>query len=191
VKLSLRSNISEFEPGLTRRRLLHMGAVCSVGLVVAPTAVLAKRGPERALAFHNLHTGESLKTAFRADGDYVPEAMARINQVLRDHRSGEVGPIDPRLLDLLYVLRRKVDSRETFHVISGYRSPATNDKLRRSGRGVAKNSFHTKGMAIDVRLPGRHLADLRKAALTLRRGGVGYYPNSNFVHVDTGPVRRW
>jgi uncharacterized protein YcbK (DUF882 family) len=111
--------------------------------------------------------------------------------VLRDHRTGEVKAIDPDLLHLLYALKRKLHTRQAFHVISGYRSPATNAKLRQRSTGVARKSFHTRGMAVDIALPECDLRDLHRAALDLGAGGVGYYPRPGFIHVDTGPVRRW
>jgi uncharacterized protein YcbK (DUF882 family) len=184
-------NIDSPQKGLSRRRLLQAGALCSVSLALLPRDVLARANAERAIFLDNLHTGESLKTLFWQDGRYVPDALQEINHVLRDYRTDEVKDIDPSLLDLLYVLRKKLDTSEPFGVISGYRSPATNAMLRQAGHGVAKHSYHMKGMAIDIRLPDHRLADLHRAALSLKAGGVGYYPASNFVHVDTGPVRHW
>lgn len=177
--------------GLTRRNVIRLGAVASVSLAVAPRVVFAREAPPRTISFDNLHTGEKLKTTFWADGGYVHEALGEIDWVLRDFRTGDVKPIDPELLDVLYALRQRMDSKTPFAVISGYRSPATNAMLHDRSNGVAKKSFHTRGMAIDVRLDGRELSDLHKAALSLKAGGVGYYPRSNFIHVDTGRVRRW
>jgi len=148
--------------------------------------------PERVASFDNLHTGETLRTVYWAEGGYVPEALREIDHVLRDFRTDEVLSIDPALIDLLFALRREMGSTAAFGVISGYRSPATNARLQRNGGGgVATRSLHMVGKAIDIRLPGRRLRDLREAALGLRGGGVGYYPRSNFVHVDTGRVRFW
>jgi uncharacterized protein YcbK (DUF882 family) len=146
---------------------------------------------ERKLSFHNLHTGENLATTYWADGRYIPSAAAEIDFILRDFRTGDVQSIDLRLLDLLHDLRRRMESDESFHVISGFRSPKTNNMLTRQSNGVAKKSLHMRGMAADVRLPGRSLADLQQAALSLELGGVGYYPKSNFIHVDVGRVRFW
>ncbi len=176
---------------LTRRNILRLGTVASVSLAVAPRAVFAREAAPRTISFNNLHTGEKLKTTFWADGGYVRESLGEINWVLRDFRTGDVEPIDPELLDILYALRERLDTKTPFDVISGYRSPATNAMLNSHSDGVAKKSFHTRGMAIDVRLDDRKLSDLHKAALSLKAGGVGYYPRSDFVHVDTGPVRRW
>ncbi len=148
-------------------------------------------GPERTLAFRNLHTGESLRTTFWAQGDYLDDELQAVNHVMRDHRSGDVHPMDPKLLDLLYALQQSVAVNGAFHIISGYRSPRTNQKLRAQGGGVAKKSLHMQGKAIDIRLPGCPLARLRDAAMALRVGGVGYYAKSDFIHIDTGRVRRW
>jgi len=179
-------------PGLmTRRRALQIGAAVSLSLAVAPRTVFAREAPARTISFQNLHTGENLKTTFWAEGEYVPEAMHEINWVLRDFRTGDVKVIDPELLDLLHTLSGKLDTAKPFQVISGYRSPATNAMLHARSKNVAVKSFHTKGKAIDISVPDRALDDLRRAARSLRAGGVGYYPRSGFVHVDTGPVRHW
>jgi uncharacterized protein YcbK (DUF882 family) len=114
-----------------------------------------------------------------------------INHILRDHRTGEIKPIDPDLLDLLHALRTRLGTQRPFHVISGYRSPCTNEQLRSRSRGVARKSMHLFGKAVDIRIPGHDLADLRQAALAEQAGGVGYYPRPGFVHVDVGRVRFW
>lgn len=176
---------------LSRRRLLHAGGLGAVGLLACPGIVLARTSTAKSLAFHNLHTGESVKVEFWLDGQPVPEALREINYVLRDHRSNEVKEIDIDLLHLLHRLKGKLEARRAYQVISGYRSPATNALLRKKSGGVAKKSFHMKGMAIDIALPGCDLCDLRQAALELKSGGVGYYPKPGFVHVDTGPPRQW
>jgi uncharacterized protein YcbK (DUF882 family) len=124
-------------------------------------------------------------------GDYVPESLAEINHVLRDYRTDQVAAIDTRLLDLLDRVQAKLGTSQPFQVISGYRSPATNHMLSERSSGVAKHSLHMEGKAIDIRIPGIHLADLRRTGLALRSGGVGYYPASNFVHLDVGRVRTW
>ena len=146
---------------------------------------------ERSLKFYNTHTGEQLAATYWADGQYLSGELAAIDCLLRDHRSGDVLAIDRRLFDILYALQQRTGARGTYEVISGYRSPATNDLLRRHGDGVARDSLHTHGQAIDIRLTGVALADLHRAALGLRAGGVGYYSNSNFIHLDTGRVRAW
>jgi uncharacterized protein YcbK (DUF882 family) len=146
---------------------------------------------DRRLAFFNTHTGESLETCYFKSGRYDPNALRAINHILRDHRSGEAGPIDERLLDLLHALSRRCEHPRPFHVISGYRSPATNAALHRCNRGVAAQSLHVYGKAIDIRLPGIQTCELKGIALSLAAGGVGYYPTSDFVHVDIGRVRSW
>lgn len=150
----------------------------------------ATRG-QRSLSFYNLHTDERLRATYWADGQYIPEALREIDRVLRDFRTGDVHAMDRKLLDLLVALHARMETREPFAVISGYRSPKTNAMLADASSGVARRSLHMDGKAIDVRIPGRKLADLRKAAVALRMGGVGYYPRSDFVHVDTGRVRAW
>ncbi len=175
---------------VNRRRFLKLGAL-ALGACLSPAA-LAKQSPgEKTLALYNPHTGEHLKAVYWAEGDYIPETLGRINHLMRDFRRDEVKPIDPALLDLLFALREKTGYRRPFHVISGYRSPATNAMLRRTSHGVAKHSFHMKGKAVDISLPGYKTGTLYKAALSLRGGGVGYYPRSGFIHMDTGRVRTW
>lgn len=178
-------------PMLSRRRLLQCSAALTLTSLAPAVLAHSKPAAERSLRFYNLHTGERLRATYFADGGYVPEELNAINYILRDFRTDEVEPIDRALLDLLHALRRKVDSAGPFHIISGYRSPKTNAMLRNKSNGVAKRSYHMKGMAIDVCLPGCELERLRRAALSLRRGGVGYYPASGFIHVDTGRVRAW
>lgn len=145
----------------------------------------------RLLSFFNTHTGETFADAYWERGNYVPDAMAAINTVMRDHRSGEVHEIDPRLLDQLNALRVAVDTSSPFQIISGYRSPASNAQLAAASSGVATRSLHMDGRAIDIRVRGVELSRLRDAALAMNAGGVGYYESSNFIHVDTGRPRRW
>lgn len=156
-----------------------------------PAAQSAVSQAERMLSFVNLHTGEHLNAAYWAEGHYQASELKAINHILRDHRTGDVAQMDNALLDLLYVLHQKVDSNKPFQIISGYRSPETNAALRKKSSGVAKKSQHMLGKAVDIRLPDTQLSNLRKAALDCQAGGVGYYPRSNFVHVDSGPVRHW
>ncbi|HRB98345.1 MAG TPA: DUF882 domain-containing protein [Nitrosomonas sp.] len=186
---------SDTETAHSRRRFLKAGlGACT--LLASPMAIPSvqaamKRPFEKKLSFLNLHTGERTRATYWANGRYIPEGMRAINHVLRDHRTGDRYTIDPDLFDVLYLLQHKLGTRQEFHVISAYRSPATNAKLAEQNGGVAKNSMHTHGKAIDIRLPGRKLSDLRTAALSLQMGGVGYYPSSNFVHLDTGNYRFW
>lgn len=187
----------DFEIPTTRRQLLLLGASLAVGALLPTGARAARRSPglgervPRKLELLNLHTGESLQAVYFEDGRYLPDALAEIDVVLRDHRTGEVHPIEPRLLDLLHRLSASLESDAPYHVISGYRSPATNAMLHAESPKVAAHSLHMQGWAIDVRLPGRELAELHRAALALQGGGVGYYPSSDFVHVDVGRVRTW
>jgi uncharacterized protein YcbK (DUF882 family) len=146
---------------------------------------------ERSLHFYNVHTGESLTTVYWMKGTYVPAALRDIDYVLRDHHSDPVKPIDPPLLDLLYTLDRLVGLRDALHILSAYRSPATNAMLRLSHAGVAEHSMHVEGKAVDVRFFRRDLLLAQRLATDLQWGGVGYYPRASFVHLDTGPVRSW
>ncbi|MGC1676924.1 MAG: DUF882 domain-containing protein [Candidatus Binataceae bacterium] len=145
----------------------------------------------RSLSFNNLHTGERLHAVYWEHGKYLPGGLEQINYILRDYRRNEVKPIDPKLLDLLVALRMRLQTSASYEVISGYRSPITNAMLFNTTEGVSLHSMHVQGKAIDLHVPGRNLRTVRLAALSLHRGGVGYYPNSNFVHVDTGRVRWW
>jgi uncharacterized protein YcbK (DUF882 family) len=163
------------------------------GLMLAAPLSRARSSlpPERDLKFYNTHTGEQLRATYWADGQFQESELAALNHLLRDYRNGEVRAIDPQLFDILYRLQQRTGVTGTYEVISGYRSPATNALLHRASSGVARNSLHTHGQAIDVRLGGIALADLRRAALEMRAGGVGYYPHSDFIHLDTGRVRYW
>jgi len=145
---------------------------------------------ERVLNLLNMHTGESLRTVFWAEGEFIPDALTDINKLLRDHRNDQIAVIDPALLLLLSGVRDKVGGN-VVHIISGYRSPETNEMLAAQSKGVAKHSMHLDGKAIDIRIPGRDLSRIHKAALAAQGGGVGYYPSSQFVHMDTGRVRNW
>lgn len=145
----------------------------------------------RRLVFDNLHTGETLDVAYWQGGAYAPGALEAVNHVLRDYRNGEIHTIEPALLDLLTALSVRLDATPRFGVISGYRSPATNAMLHERSGQVASGSLHMKGMAIDIRVAGHDVDRVRDAAQSLGLGGVGYYPSSNFVHVDVGRVRRW
>ena len=172
------------------RRSFVAALAVGVPLLLHPSVAGARRR-SRALSFRHTHTGEALAIDYAVDDEYVPEALEALNRLLRDFRTGDRHPIDPHLFDLLHSIRERTGSTEPFHIISGYRSPATNTMLRQHSEGVASGSLHMKGQAIDIRLPGVPLRQLRGAALDVRGGGVGYYPASDFVHVDTGRVRQW
>jgi uncharacterized protein YcbK (DUF882 family) len=146
---------------------------------------------QRELSFYHTHTGKALSVVYYKDGVYLPAALQNIDDFLKDFRNGERHDIDPALLDVLYDIKVKTGTHAPFEVISAYRSPQTNQMLRDTTVGVAQHSMHMQGQAIDVRLPDVKLAKLRDVALHLQRGGVGFYPTSEFVHVDTGRIRRW
>ena len=175
---------------IARRRFLCL-ATAGLGGLVRPVGAATAFVGQRTLSLYSLHTGEFARTTYWADGRYIDDGLSQIDWLLRDFRSGEAHAIDRRLLDLLVVLNDRLDSGEPFEVISGYRSPATNAMLVRTTGGVSATSLHVDGMAIDIRVSGRPLARVRDAAMALRGGGVGYYPASNFVHVDVGRIRSW
>jgi len=178
---------------LGRRRFLEWSAKALALPLLSRLSAFAGPSlpPDRGLAFYNTHTGESAALEYCRSGSLIAGALDRINHILRDYRTGEVKEIDVRLLDLLHALSRETPSGRPYHVISGYRSPRTNDYLRTHGRGVAEHSLHLAGKAIDIRVPGMALRDLYRTAVSLRGGGVGLYPASDFVHIDVGRVRTW
>ncbi len=167
--------------------------VCFAGVpaLTRPPRLFASFAEPRALSFTHTHTGERLDVEYFSRGTYLDDALRAVNHFLRDFRTGDIHTIDPELLDLLHHLTALTGTARPYQVISGYRSPATNEMLRHRNEGVAAGSLHMKGQAIDIRLADTPLAALRDAALESRRGGVGYYPVSDFVHVDTGRVRFW
>ena len=173
----------------SRRRFLTYGLAAITSAAVWPAE--ARVIDRRRLSFENLHTGERLDTVYWVNGVYQTGALREINAHLRDFRTGEVYPIDRKLLDLLVHLRARLHSSAPIQVLSGYRSPETNAMLASYTDGVAAGSLHMSGMAIDLRIPGRSLRSIHRVALQMAAGGVGYYPRSDFVHVDTGNVRRW
>jgi uncharacterized protein YcbK (DUF882 family) len=179
---------------LNRRRFLQWGALAAA-MGLSPHAALSNasglQAPERSLAFYNTHTGERLSTVYWIQGKYLPEALADVDYVLRDHRTDEVKAIDLQLLDLLHAIGRILESQRPFYIISGYRSAATNAYLRFFDGGVAEHSLHVDGKAVDIRLPGCATINLRHVAVALRAGGVGYYRRSDFVHIDVGRIRYW
>jgi uncharacterized protein YcbK (DUF882 family) len=205
---------------VSRRRIITTGALGAASLVLGGKALAAnwvrlKSSPlnsnqtvepswlqaryslpysqstPRALAIDNVHTGERIRTVYYENGQYIPGALQEINYFFRDYRANEVKPIDPRLLDLLHAIHQNLDSSQPFNLISGYRTPATNAMLAARSEGVARHSMHIEGRAADINVPDRQLSILQRVALALQFGGVGYYPQSDFVHVDTGRVRHW
>lgn len=165
--------------------------ICLIAISLVAAAAPVSEGDERHLSFYHTHTGEELSVTYFANGDYDSDALAELNHFLRDFRTRDVIEMDPAVLDILFDIQKSSGSTGTYQIISAYRSPATNEMLRNSSSGVAKNSQHLLGKAIDVRLTDLDTAKLRDVAISLRRGGVGYYKDSDFVHVDTGGVRQW
>jgi uncharacterized protein YcbK (DUF882 family) len=176
--------------GAGRRRFLGVAAAAVVAVFALPAEAARRLIRPRTLSLRNMHTGEAFDAVYWADGRYLPDSLRHVDWLLRDHRTDQVHPIDPRLLDLLVELQGRLKVRH-FEVLSGYRSPETNAMLASVSDGVAQNSFHLQGKAIDIRVPGRHLRQVRNTAMALYGGGVGYYPHSDFIHIDTGPIRHW
>ncbi|KLQ32888.1 YcbK family protein [Enterobacter hormaechei] len=176
-----------------RRKLLALGGVALGAAAILPTPAFATLSTPRPriLTLNNLHTGETLKAEFFDGRGYIQDELARLNHFFRDFRANKIKAIDPGLFDQLYRLQGLLGTKRPVQLISGYRSLDTNNELRAHSRGVAKKSYHTKGQAMDFHIEGVSLANIRKAALSMCAGGVGYYPRSNFVHIDTGPVRHW
>ena len=178
---------------LNKNRIIAVSSLLAALLfsgLVGP-ASRASSVDQRQLSFYHTHTQRNLQVTYAIGGEYVESALAEINVFLADFRNGEQLVIDPALLDLIYDVRESLGGTGAFEVISAYRSPETNEMLRSKSNGVARNSQHLLGTAIDVRLRGASTVALRDAAISLQRGGVGYYQSSDFVHIDTGRVRRW
>ena len=185
---------------ISRRRFIGglAGALACVPALTSPGAALAGTfshaitdAGKRNISLRHIHTGETFSGAYRIGDEYIYEAFERINALLRDFRTGDVYPIDPRLIDVLWQINQKTSSKYPFQLLSGYRSPKTNLKLARNTDGVAMNSFHMSGQALDIRVPYYDTREVRNIAVGLRAGGVGYYSKSNFVHLDTGTFRTW
>ena len=189
---------------MNRRSFLALGAKAAVGICLAQAvpawanvpSSLSERSQKtksktKSLSFYHTHTRERLDITYAKAGEYDLEALARINTYLRDFRTAEVHPIDPAVLDILWSIQQKMCCNSTYEIISGYRSPKTNQLLRKRSNGVAKRSLHMQGKALDVRITGEKTRNVRDCAISLKSGGVGYYAKSNFVHIDTGRVRTW
>ena len=176
---------------LCRRGFLALAAPAVVAASSLSGVARAALVPERMISLYSIHTGEKLTTIYHADGAYQEASLSELNHILRDWRTDEVYPMETGLLDFLHDLHVKMDSSEPFHIISGYRSPKTNAKLRNKSKGVAKRSLHMRGMAVDISLPDRDLLALHRTAKSMQRGGVGLYRKSEFIHVDIGRVRSW
>jgi len=178
------------------RRSFVKAAFCAAGLM----CLFPSRGwsalenipvREKSLSLYNPNTKEALSTTYWLDGDYVPEALTEINHIMRDRFTGQTKSIDVNLLDLLHAISNALDVGCPLHIVSGYRSIKTNTLLRKCGKPTAKNSYHIQGKAVDIRVPGCRVSALHRVSAQLRAGGVGYYPRSEFVHVDVGPIRYW
>ncbi len=180
-------------PDLNRQTFLRAWLVLTVILITqyGPTFAQSPDKIQKSLAFYNLHTEEHLSVIYCIDGQYQSDALQAIEHIFRDHRTGDTHVVDPELLDILHTLHSLLGASEPFQIISAYRSTKTNAMLAKRSAGVANKSLHMHGMAIDVRLPGLDLAKVRDMALSMKMGGVGYYPKSNFIHLDTGRVRSW
>jgi len=176
---------------MTRRGVIRAGLSAAIILGATPAWAAKAQPADRTLCLHCLNTDEKLNAVYWSRGHYVAESLKAINHLLRDFRTDDVHAIDVKLLDLLARLRRRLGGTKPIEVICGYRSPRTNTLLAERHAGVAAHSLHMQGKAIDIRLADRRLRDLQQAAIALHRGGVGFYPQSDFVHVDIGPVRRW
>ena len=175
--------------GLSRRQVLRTG-----GVVIA-SSIFPSLGwshhVNRSLKLHNALTREDLEVEYWVNGEFIPEALKELNYFLRDPHNGKVTEIDPKLYHLIFDIARRLEANGIINIMSGYRSPVTNDRLRRRNSAAAKGSFHVKGKAVDIRIPGYSTNTVRRVALGLQQGGVGYYPRSRYVHIDTGPVRSW
>ncbi len=178
----------------SRRGVLRAFAAATIA--AAPTytnafGLLRGAGDIRKLRMYSGRTGESINTIYWIDGKYVPEALKEINIFMRDWRNHKMRSIDPRAVDIWAAAHQLMDTDEPYMMLSGYRSPETNAMLRSRSRGVARNSLHIKGQAADLRLRGRSVGQMARAAAACNAGGVGRYSRSNFVHMDCGPVRTW
>jgi len=190
---------NSFFKNISRRNFLGLGAMVAGGAVIASStpcyASIIARGHDfngaRRISFRNSHTGEIFAGVYRVGDKYLPDAFDKINIVMRDFRSNELFPIDPRVIDIIYSVHQMTQQSEPYEILSGYRHPKTNKNLRSNGEGVAKNSLHMTGQAVDLRLPGFDTRQIRNFAVSLKAGGVGYYSKSNFVHMDSGDVRTW
>lgn len=191
--------LQDAETTISRREVLGYAAVGAAGAAAVAAGRGAHAAPNylrglgdfRKLNLVNQRTGERLNIIYFADGAYIPEAVDELSYIFRDWRRNEIKPIDTRTIDIAAAVYRKVETSEPMQIISGYRSPETNQMLRRKGRGVAKNSFHTRGMAVDLTMQSRSVGQMYRAAMDLQAGGVGRYSRNHFIHVDCGPCRSW
>ncbi|MGE0719790.1 MAG: YcbK family protein [Alphaproteobacteria bacterium] len=173
--------------------LAAISAAPDVFAAPLPSRKPARRGAKavRAVHLYSVNTGERVKAPYWQDGRYIPETMRAVNRIMRDHRSGSQHRIDPLLVDLICAMQMRIGAAKPIEIVSGYRSPETNEMLRLAGYGVAEHSYHMQGKAVDIRVPGYRVSQLSRLAKAMRRGGVGTYGSGNFLHVDTGPIRYW
>lgn len=175
---------------LSRRQFL-LSSAAALGSAAVPSltwgaasAVVSTAQETRSLSLYNIHTGETFKGSYWEQGSYLKDVTSTLNHFMRDRRSGEVCTMDPQLIDLLHKVQNVVGESRTLHVLCGYRSSITNAKMCRRSSGVAKNSQHMYGKAVDFYVPGIKLSELKKIVTSFKAGGVGYYPSSGFIHVD-------
>ena len=189
------SFFSAVEQTMERRGFLKAGLTLSVTAALSATcakpALALPEGGTYSVSFRNEHTDETFSGIYRVGNRYLPEAFERINYVLRDFRQNEIFPIDPRAIDIVAIVHKATGATEPYSLLSGYRTPKTNAMLRNEGGGVAKHSLHMAGQAIDVRMHNTSTQHIHELATKLHAGGVGYYPRSNFVHMDSGAFRTW
>ncbi|MEM9140704.1 MAG: DUF882 domain-containing protein [Pseudomonadota bacterium] len=188
------SRIESSKEVISRRAIiggLAAGIAVPTPFFAASPAIAKGTGNFRSLSLINNRTAERLNTVYWVEGQYIPEALEAFNYILRDWRESAVIKIDPKAIDIMAATQNLLDTSEPFEVVSGYRSPKTNAMLRSRSRGVARNSYHTRGMAVDLTIKSRSAREVGRAAISLKAGGVGRYSRSNFTHVDSGPVRNW
>lgn len=171
--------------------IVGLSVLASRHAAAIPPRDIAATPPARALKLFNTHTKEKLDVIYWENGDYIDDKLGQLHYFLRDHRTGKAALIDPKLYDFLHQVQTQLDKTKRIHVLSGFRTPETNAHLRKTSLGVARNSFHTKGRAVDIYIPGIDAKEIQKTARQLQLGGVGYYAKAGFVHLDTGYARHW
>ncbi|MDD2464011.1 MAG: DUF882 domain-containing protein [Desulfobulbus sp.] len=177
----------------TRRSFLIHSTQALVGLAALsiPEICSAKVAKKRTISLFHVRAQKELTLTYATGNSYNPKALAKINSFLRDYQTGQIHQMDPKLLDILWVVQQEMGCKGSYKVVSAFRSPQTNRKLRLTKSGVAGHSLHMQGQAIDISLPGAHLNQVRQCAIAMQTGGVGYYPQSDFVHLDSGMYRTW
>jgi len=176
---------------VSRRSFLKKSAIITGAAMMSQSEILASAGEKKTLKLYNVHLNKTFYAPFFEKNYYKLSGLFEVNKAFVDYRAKEMTRIDVKLVNLMYEIKQHIGYDKQFNIVSGYRSPATNAALRKSHEGVAKNSYHIKGKAVDIYVPNVSLKKLKDIAVGLGKGGVGYYPSSNFVHVDVGPVRTW